>query len=397
MSTLKSTVVKLSDSMNLAPIFLSTFGLGMAFGGYIPLISLWLNTKSISFSSIGLITGASSVGVIISAYLGPTIVRKIGYLRGAIYGILLASITGVVFRFCGSVEMWVALRVIAGLGFGLHWVISEAWLGQLVSNKNRTKAMSLYVVSMALGFSAGPAMIWATGITSATPFILIGVLQILSVLPLARLRKIQPNHGKEVIKSPLFLLKAGPTIAAGCILVGLIDLSLISLIPVLVSRMPLALSPLAYLLPIAAGLGTVILQYPLALIAEKWGYRQTAYFVTTFGIVCCSLIPFFLSSLAISLTLAFLGCGLIYFMYTISLALLSERFRANGLISANASFIILFELSNLIGPIIAGVFLDRSLRFGMSIFLISVGIMYLFIAKIRDFQRDRIQFRIKEN
>jgi MFS family permease len=113
--------------------------------------------------------------------------------------------------------------------------------------------------------------------------------------------------------------------------------------------------------------------------------------------VCCSLIPFFLSSLAISLTLAFLGCGLIYFMYTISLALLSERFRANGLISANASFIILFELSNLIGPIIAGVFLDRSLRFGMSIFLISVGIMYLFIAKIRDFQRDRIQFRIKEN
>ena len=397
MSTLKSTVVKLSDSMNLAPIFLSTFGLGMAFGGYIPLISLWLNTKSISFSSIGLITGASSVGVIISAYLGPRIVRKIGYLRGAIYGILLASIAGVVFRFCSSVEMWVALRIIAGLGFGLHWVISEAWLGQLVSNKNRTKAMSLYVVSMALGFSAGPAMIWVTGITSATPFILIGVLQILSVLPLARLRKIQPNHGKEAIKSPLFLLKAGPTIAAGCILVGLIDLSLISLIPVLVSRMPLAVSSLAYLLPIAAGLGNVILQYPLALIAEKWGYRQTAYFVTTFGIVCCSLIPFFLNSLAISLTLAFLGCGLIYFMYTISLALLSERFRANSLISANASFIILFELSNLIGPIIAGVFLDRSLHFGMSIFLITVGIMYLFIAKIRDFQRDRIQFNTNDN
>jgi MFS family permease len=91
----------------------------------------------------------------------------------------------------------------------------------------------------------------------------------------------------------------------------------------------------------------------------------------------------------ISLTLAFLGCGLIYFMYTISLAMLSERFRGNKLISANASFIILFELSNLVGPIIAGVFLDRSLNYGLSVFLILVGVLYLFVARIRDFQRNQ--------
>ena len=135
----------------------------MAFGGYIPLISLWLNTLDISFSGIGLITGASSIGVIFSAYFGPKVVSKIGYLKGAMYGIFLASIAGVLFRFCKTEEMWMLLRVIAGLGFGLHWVISEAWLGQLVSNKNRTRAMSLYVISMALGFSAGPIIIWILG------------------------------------------------------------------------------------------------------------------------------------------------------------------------------------------------------------------------------------------
>lgn len=367
----------------------------MAFGGHIPLIALWLNTKDISFSTIGLISGASSVGVIVSAYMGPRVVASIGYLQGAIYGIILASIAGVIFRFCNSEMMWISFRIIAGLGFGLHWVISEAWLGQLVSDKNRTKAMSLYVISMALGFSAGPVVIWITGVSSATPFILIGVLQTVSVLPLSILRDIQPKHGKEVIKSPLFLLKAGPTIAAGCILVGLIDLSLISLMPVLVIRMPLALGSLAYLLPIAAGLGNVILQYPLALIVGRCGNRRTSYYVTTLGIGCCCLIPFFLNSLTISLTLAFIGCGLIYFMYTISLSLLSERFKGNRLISANASFIILFELSNLIGPIIAGFFLDRSLHYGLSIFLVTIGIMYLSTAKIRDLQKVRFNAKIR--
>ena len=388
MSEFKNTKLSSPNLINLTPIFLSSFGLGMAFGGYIPLIALWLNTLNISFSGIGLITGASSIGVIISAYFGPRVVAYIGYLRGAIYGIMIASIAGVAFRFCQTEGMWILLRALAGLGFGLHWVISEAWLGQLVSNKNRTRAMSLYVVSMALGFSAGPLIIWTVGISSPTPFFIIGILQTLSVFPLAWLHDIRPERDDETRKSPLFLITAGPTIAAGCILVGLIDLSLISLLPVLVNRIPKAVGSLAYLLPIAGGLGTVVLQYPLAIISEWLGNRRTAYYVTSFGIISCSLIPFFLHSIIISLILTFIGCGLIYFVYTISLALLSERFKGNKLISANASFIILFEFSNLIGPIIAGIFLDKSLNFGMSTFLILTGTTYLLIAKIRDFQRN---------
>jgi MFS family permease len=391
----EKTISELSVSlMNLTPIFLSSFGLGMAFGGYIPLISLWLNTLDISFSGIGLITGASSVGVIISAYFGPRVVAKIGYLKGAMYGIFIASIAGVLFRFCKTEEMWILLRILAGLGFGLHWVISEAWLGQLVSKRNRTRAMSFYVVSMALGFSAGPIIIWITEISSLVPFFLIGGLQTISVIPLVWLRNVQPKQGTEFRKSPFFLIKAGPTIAAGCILVGLIDLSLISLLPVLVSRIPESVSSLAYLLPIFGGIGTVFMQYPLVILSEKFGNRQTAYLVTTLGMFSCALIPFFLKSALIALTLTFLGSGLVYFMYTISLALLSERFKGTKLISANASFIILFELSNLIGPIVAGGFLDKSIKLGLSFFIISIGTLYIFIARIRDFQRNKNKFRI---
>ena len=378
---------------NFIPIFLSSFGLGMAFGGYIPLVSLWLNILDISFSSIGLITGASSIGVIVSAYLGPRIVKKSGYLNGAISGIVLASVAGIFFRFSESEFFWILLRVIAGLGFGLHWVISEAWLGQLVSNKNRTRAMSLYVVSMALGFSAGPVIIWVTGISSPVPFFIIGILQIISVLPLIKLKRIQPDHKSETLQSPFFLIKTGPTIAAGCILVGLIDLSLISLLPVVVNRIPSAIDELAYLLPIAGALGTVVMQYPLAMLSEIIGNRRTAYIATTTGVSFCSLIPFFLDTILVSLTFAFVGCGLVYFMYTVSLAMLSERFKTDKLIQANASFIILFELSSLIGPILAGIFLDRSLNFGLSIFLIIVGSAYIFIAKIRDFQKSSKKFK----
>ena len=63
--------------------------------------------------------------------------------------------------------------------------------------------------------------------------------------------------------------------------------------------------------------------------------------------------------------------------------------------SANASFIVLFEFSSLIGPVMAGFFLDKSIKFGLSLFLIIIGVMYILIAKIRDFQRAKNQANMR--
>ena len=173
----------------------------------------------------------------------------------------------------------------------------------------------------------------------------------------------------------------------GCILVGVVDLSLISLLPALVARVPNVTIELAFLFPIVMGLGNVVFQYPIALLSDWAGKRQTANLVTFFGILCCSFIPFFLNQIFLTLSLAFVGCGLIFCIYTLSLSLLSERYKGERLIAANASFIIIFEISSLSGPIIAGKMIDLSIRFGLSIFLISAGTMYLLVSTIRTFQK----------
>ncbi|MEE2774267.1 MAG: MFS transporter [Pseudomonadota bacterium] len=370
----------------LIAIVLSSFGLGVAFGGYLPLLSLWLENKEVSFSNIGLITGSASIGVVITAYLSPAIVSTFGYLKGAVFGLSLAAAAGLAFRFVEGDFFWILLRLIAGLGFGLHWVITEAWLGQIVSDRNRTKSMSLYTSAMALGFAGGPVIIWTTGFTGVTPFILITIIQLLSITPLLTLSNIQPGMKVESIKSPFFLTKSAPTIAAGCVLVGIIDLSLVSLVPALVNRTTGSVHDLAFLLPIAAGVGTFLLQYPIALFADKFGKRGTANFVTILGILCCAAIPFFFEYLIIPLVLVFIGCGSLYSIYTISLARLSERFKGKQLIAANASFIILFDVSSIVGPLLAGTILDWSLRFGLSFFLISIGSIYLLISAFRALQ-----------
>ena len=73
-----------ADSMTIAPgmamISLSAIALGAAFGGYLPLIALWMETLEVSFQKIGIVSGTSALGIICSAYFAPQLTQKYGYV-----------------------------------------------------------------------------------------------------------------------------------------------------------------------------------------------------------------------------------------------------------------------------------------------------------------------------
>ena len=179
------------------------------------------------------------------------------------------------------------------------------------------------------------------------------------------------------------LIRFTPTIAAACMVAGAVDLALISLLPAMVARMPDAIPSLAILLVPAMGLGNVALQYPIATLADKYGLRLVSVIIASVGIMLCSLVPFFLWSFAGALALTFVGAGFIYGLYTIALAMVSKRFSKGEIVAANAGFVILFEFANLVGPTIAGAMVDYNLRYGLPVFMMSIGIIYAVISFLR--------------
>ena len=168
-----------------------------------------------------------------------------------------------------------------------------------------------------------------------------------------------------------------------CIVAGGVDLALITLMPVIVARTPEASSMLTLSIVPAMAIGNVVLQYPIALLADRYGLRKVGMIIATIGLALCSLIPFFLHSALLAMVLAFLGAGLVYGLYSIGLAMLSKRFSGGEIIAANAGFVIIFELSNLVGPAFAGILLDIDMQLGLPIFLVSVGIFYLLVSWLR--------------
>ena len=374
---------KLTIAPGLFMITLSSIALGAAFGGYLPLISLWLETLGISFQKIGLVSGMAALGIVSSAYFAPQLVARYGNIPVINIGLCLAAVMMVALRFTESMTLWLSIRFIGGLGLGLHWVLTEAWLARIASNQGRTRVMAIYATAIGLGFAAGPGIIWLFGFETITPFLVIAILPLIGALPIYALRKHEPEITFAAGGSPLLLIRKAPTVAMACIVAGGVDLALITLMPVIVARTPEASSMLTLSIVPAMAIGNVVLQYPIALLADRYGLRKVGMIIATIGLALCSLIPFFLHSAFLAMILAFLGAGLVYGLYSIGLAMLSKRFSGGEIIAANAGFVIIFELSNLVGPAFAGILLDIDMQLGLPIFLVSVGIFYLLVSWLR--------------
>ena len=379
----KNSLANLSKIPGLKSIIMSSFALGVAFGGYIPLQSLWMESLDRPFNQIGLTNGIVGLGIVISAYFVPQLVRRVGITRAILIGLFLATISASVFRLTENLHLWLIIKFIKGLGLGLHWVLSEAWLIKISPSKIRPKAIAIYAVSMSLGFAGGPAIIWLFGHTSMLPFFCVSLVLIVTAVPFFFIKKFEPAIELDSKSSPVKLILKFPTVVAACVVAGGIDLAMLSLLPAIIMRLPTADVDIASTIVTAMAIGTIAFQYPIAKLVDYFKPEKISAFVVTFGVAFAALLPFFLHSFYLANGMAFLGAGLIYGLYTLGLTMLSNRVSSRDLVTANAGFVIIFEMSNLFGPTVAGILVDISFKFGFSSFVFLLGLVYVGIYWIR--------------
>lgn len=379
----KNSLADLFHIPGLKSIIMSSFALGVAFGGYIPLQSLWMESLDRPFNQIGLTNGIVGLGIVISAYFVPQLVRRVGITRAILIGLFLAAISASVFRLTENLHLWLIIKFIKGLGLGLHWVLSEAWLIKISPPKIRPKAIAIYAVSMSLGFAGGPAIIWLFGHTSMLPFFCVSLVLIVTAVPFFFIKKFEPAIELDSKSSPVKLILKFPTVVAACVVAGGIDLAMLSLLPAIIMRLPTADVDIASTIVTAMAIGTIAFQYPIAKLVDYFKPEKISAFVVTFGVAFAALLPFFLHSFYLANGMAFLGAGLIYGLYTLGLTMLSNRVSSRDLVTANAGFVIIFEMSNLFGPTVAGILVDISFKFGFSSFVFLLGLVYVGIYWIR--------------
>ena len=353
----------------------SLFGLSM--GVTIPLVSLNLEHQNVNSSLIGVMAAMPSLGIMFCSPFMPVLVNWFGGRRAMLLAMAMGAVSVlalVVFKHYG---VWLLLRFLMGAAAALLFVISETWINEVAEEHNRGRLIGLYLTALSLCYGGGPLVISLTGSQGALPFVIAGLIYLLSAIPLV-LSKAQPPAISDSSSFGVWgFMRVAPTIALGVLLVTILDGSTASLLPVFGLRHDYPEGLAAAMITVLIGANTLS-QLPLGWLADRMD-RLRLIFICGLGVLIGSLcLPFVVSSWLFWFVLMFLGVAA-GGVYTLSIVLLGQRFRGSELMTANAAIGVLWGLGGIIGAPLAGLSMQIYNPDGLPLFWALVAAIFIAI------------------
>jgi MFS family permease len=347
-----------SRRLTLAVVFSSSLGVGLIFGFLPPLIALSLSRLGYSSFAIGAVTAASLIAVILCGPFYPRVISRLGLKRCIVSGIIFAAGILLLMPLWPSLPAWFVLRFVAGCALGLVWIASEIWMNSASGTESRGAVMGVYGTVFSIGIVAGPVLLEFTGTQGAKPFIVGAGCLILTLLPLALLRR---ATGAAQEFAPLRglpgVLKNAPIVMLAAFVAGLVESADLTLLPLF--GLHSGLDERAALLLVAVFMaGNVILQVPIGLLADRYGRKFLLGLCALTSCIGPLLLQASLASPLLLWPLLFVWGGTLYAFYSQGVALLGEEFAVEDLATANTAFVMVYCMGGVIGPSAGGKAMD---------------------------------------
>jgi MFS family permease len=380
------TLTPAQRNQSLAAIIGTAFGVGVAVGAIVPLVSLSLARDGYNALLIGINSAMLPVAVILMGPLMPRIIARLGTLRSVYFGLGITALCVLLFPALPNYYAWCAIRFVIGLAGAIHWITSETWINLMATSRSRSRVMGIYASVMALGFVLGPLIINLTGIEGWIPFAAVSAALVVALLPVAFARQVAPivsGHGTGGVGRAFAM---APTVMLAALVAGFVDAGLFTQIPIYELRAGFAQEIAAASLSIFMA-GNLVLQLPLGWLADHSSRRGIL--LASAGVVAAGamIYPLVLGQGSWLWLLMFLWGGVSWGIYTLALGLMGEKFPAADLAAANAAFVMMYEVGSVGGPILSGAAMDVWPLYGLPIVVAVIAGALFFFGLIRNHGR----------
>lgn len=333
---------------------------GFALSLSIPLLSLMLEARSVSDTWIGLNTAVAGLAALATAPLVTWAVRRIGTVR-LLY---IALATGLISFLLFPVTpfwVWFPLRFMFSAAITVLFVVSEFWINATAPDGRRGFVMGIYATVLSAGFAAGPAVLAGFGSDSAVPFAATALAFALAAIPVTLGGAIAPRVETRPSHRLLALAMVAPTAVLAAFVFGAGESTMFAFMALFGIRSGLEEASAALLITMA-GLGNLMFQVPIGLLADRVNRTLLLTFCGLVGCAGAAILPFVIGTPAAAFAVMFVWGGLAAGLYTVGLTQLGARFSGADLAAANALFVLLYSFGMLVGPATAGAAMDVHLN-----------------------------------
>ena len=356
--------------------------------------------EDFSVFTTGIFMSGYYVGYFIGSKTTPNFVSKVGHIRVFAAFASLASLSALVAVVYVNPFMWTISRFITGISLVSCYVVTESWLNDRATNKNRGQLLSAYMMVIYFGLALGMLLLNISKPEAYEPFILVSVLLSVALVPILLTKRPAPKFKKIETISILELYKISPLGSLSSFFTGIIHAAFFSLISVYATIAKFTLFETSILLFVATIAG-VLGQGPIGYFSDIFDRRRVIV-ITTFGSSLLALIAiltsndpiqniYYMDEFALRKIIFFIAVGLYTSLclplFSLNLAHTNDFVPKSKFVAAGGGLQLIFGVGAISGPILCAIFMEWFGLNGLFVFLIIahsiIGVFGLYRMKVR--------------
>ena len=128
------------------------------YAALVPLVPYFTEELGLSKSTVGIVSGAFGVGVLLGSVPGSYVAGRFGVRPTALGGLLLLSLASFFFGLAEATWQLVALRLAAGVGSAFGWISALTWLSEKAPEERRGQMIGTLLSAAVVGALVGPVL-----------------------------------------------------------------------------------------------------------------------------------------------------------------------------------------------------------------------------------------------
>ena len=364
-------------------LFLGIGTMMIAHGLQLQVMGIRSVVENFNVVTTGIFMSGYYVGYFLGSHTTPKLVQKVGHIRVFAAFASLASLSALVAAVYVNPFMWTLSRFITGISLVSCYVVTESWLNDRATNKNRGQLLSTYMIILYFGLAIGMLLLNLSDPKNYEPFILVSVLLSLALVPILLTKRAAPKFKKIGTISIIELYKISPLGTVSSFCTGIIHAAFFSLISVYATLAKFTIFETSILVFIATISG-VFSQYPIGYFSDFFDRRKVIV-VTTIGSAAFALLAMIIAGsslakmyLAIGLSFSkiffFISVGLYASLclplFSLNLAHTNDFVPKEKFVAAGGGLQLIFGIGAISGPILCSMFMQIFDLNGFFIFLV---------------------------
>ena len=354
---------------NLWVLYLATLIIGVAFGLSIALVAIHLDSLAFSKPDIGELAAWFAFGIMIFSIPCGRLIRRFSAKTTLIVSILGYAGCVAAFPFLRSFHAIALLRACDGACSVGIWVSSETALLERSDKKNKASTMSLYAISMALGYMVGPLCARGIAALASVPmaFVTASMFAVMSSVIMVVLyepgtQTSDPHSsGKPAAIDTMKtaeILNRTKTSCFGTFAYGYFQSSVVLFLPLFLIAQKDISKERTIIIPAFFAAGMLLFSNVAGRFGDKWGHLLLMRILATLGM--CMIVGFvFIDAYFLMAVAVFVAGATLASISPVSLAMQGVVLQPVQYSRANGLYNTFYAAGMILGPPISGWIFDR--------------------------------------